>query len=668
MPDPILTHAPFAIIQAAASDGRKALLFLPAGRHQIQPFVDGQPAPVDVLIEPEAAEIMERQRVVQASAGKAPFFSPSHQSNQPWFTVEAFEWGTRADKTGREHTGVWAAGQFTEAGQKGVAIFPFFSPEFSIRDTAAPVRPIFNPHARPNMGGFVDAPAFQAMPPVTVQAAQAYPSAPAAVGAVADSNPSNQTNNQNSPMKKSWLLNQHPADGGGAAAPVVQAAAAPAVPAAPAAPAVVQASAAELAELNRLREEDKARREREADAFVVQCCANGLIPAKDEAAKAQWKKDFIANPDLGARLAKVQAAPVGRLVQAGKSSVEVVNEDVVRVVQAYNAAPDHVERAALWKHELRKRFKPEFDRIVQASSSFGTLAGDLVVQQSLDNLLYRFPEITRLSTNFSAEAASFNQNITTRTRTQRTAGSYSTDNGYVSGDKTDTDVQVVINAHKFDQVTLNVNTLGSTRRALFDEEEESMFYSVGKAIVDDLYALFTTTNYTNTPVTKSLVDFARDTVVDLKVALNNQKVFGGKRTLLLNSSYYGQLEKDLTVVSNLINPQAGQAIGTSKLPPIAEFDIFEAGNLPTTGNLTGFGFRADAVCMAARIPGDYVTALPGVPATGLVSVVTQPETGLSMQVVKYVDHQMGSATMRVALMYGVAKGRVAAGQILRSGA
>lgn len=670
--------APFAAVQAAASDarGRKSILYMPAGRWQITPWIGGTPQPLDVLVEPAAAREIEQQRAVQAQGGARAYFSPSHQSSQPWFEVEGFEWATRADKTGQTHTGIWASGSFTEAGARGMAanVFPYFSPEFFVDSLdGKPARVVANPNARLNMGGFVDNPAFP-MPPVPVQAAAGENSAPVAAGAVADSNQPQQTNQTD--MKKSWLLlDPTPAAGGGgsAAATPVQAAATPpaaaATPAAPAAAAPSAVQAAEAAELAALRAEKTARIEREAEAAVAVMAANGHIAPHDEAAKKQWRADFIANPALIERATKLpKALPQGQIIQAAGGQVLVVSEDIKRVIQAYGATPDATQRGQLWAADLRKRFKDEFDRVVQAANSLGTLTGDLVVQQSLDNLLYKFPMLARVSTDFSGENASFNQGIVTRTRSTRTAQDYNTTTGYANQDKTDTNVTVTINAHKYDQVGFNANELASTRRQLFAEEEEGMFYSLGLAMVDALYALITTGNFTNTPVTKSALDFGRDSVVDMKTTLHTAKVYGGVRTLLLNSTYHGVLEKDTTVISNLSNPNAGQVFSRGVLPEIAGFTPFEAGNLPTTGNLTGFGFRADALCIASRIPNDYATALAGVPATGVMQVITQPETGLSVLVTKYVDHDLGQAKMRAAVMYGVAKGQALSGVILRSAA
>jgi hypothetical protein len=72
--------------------------------------------------------------------------------------------------------------------------------------------------------------------------------------------------------------------------------------------------------------------------------------------------------------------------------------------------------------------------------------------------------------------------------------------------------------------------------------------------------------------------------------------------------------------------------------------------------------------LATRLPTDYASVFPEASGGGSVVTVTNPDTGMSVALAKYIDHVKGQASMRVAIMYGVAKGQIAAGQILRSGA
>ena len=83
-----------------------------------------------------------------------------------------------------------------------------------------------------------------------------------------------------------------------------------------------------------------------------------------------------------------------------------------------------------------------------------------------------------------------------------------------------------------------------------------------------------------------------------------------------------------------------------------------------TGNLAGFGFSKSALCAATRLPTDYAALLPGA-SYGAVTTVTDPDTGASCMQTMYVDHNIGVSNWRLAWMFGVAAGQVAAQAWLR---
>jgi hypothetical protein len=68
------------------------------------------------------------------------------------------------------------------------------------------------------------------------------------------------------------------------------------------------------------------------------------------------------------------------------------------------------------------------------------------------------------------------------------------------------------------------------------------------------------------------------------------------------------------------------------------------------------------------VPNDYANALASATGGGTIQVITEPNSGISVQLVQFVDHKLGAAYARMAYMYGAAKGQVDAGQILRSAA
>jgi hypothetical protein len=84
-------------------------------------------------------------------------------------------------------------------------------------------------------------------------------------------------------------------------------------------------------------------------------------------------------------------------------------------------------------------------------------------------------------------------------------------------------------------------------------------------------------------------------------------------------------------------------------------------------NLVGFAGSKSALVIATRTPNDYTSVLPGA-SFGNVQMVTDPDIGITVMQVQYVNHTLGTATSRIALMWGTAAGQTNAGQLIKAAA
>lgn len=325
-------------------------------------------------------------------------------------------------------------------------------------------------------------------------------------------------------------------------------------------------------------------------------------------------------------------------------------------------------RYALYAKEIRPRLAEGDPMPLEAANSPGTLAGTLVTQRTLELLKLNFPVIAKIATDFSDQPARFNQLIETRIVGIPSVVDYDATNGWVAQDATMVDVSLTLNKRQGVPLALNTELLSSTARRLFEELAPAQAYALGKSLVDALYALITAGNFTNAPVTAAGANFGRDKVIDMGTALTKRGVpFGSmNRNLLLASDYYGNLAKDSAIVT-LAAFQRPEIITAGMLPEVHGFGVIDAPNLPTTGNLAGFGFSRSALLLVTRLDSDYMTANPAAAqGNGTSEVVTDPDLGISVQQVQFVNHQMATAHQRISLLYGVAKGQDNAGQRLTS--
>jgi len=84
----------------------------------------------------------------------------------------------------------------------------------------------------------------------------------------------------------------------------------------------------------------------------------------------------------------------------------------------------------------------------------------------------------------------------------------------------------------------------------------------------------------------------------------------------------------------------------------------------TKATYIGVSGTRSALLFVSRVPLDYTKVLPDVPATAAIELVTEPRTGLTLMVLKYLDHSYETANMRVQLMFGTAIGDERQGMLL----
>lgn len=613
--------------------GQSLMMWMPGGTHDISLFQGDKPVARRVTVNQDSAKAAQAslEKFLKAG-GPRPFFDFNHME------AEASAWPQEFTWCEFPVPGVYARVEWTGAGKRAVdgKVFRAFSPAF-YADKATPSAITGAPIC---MGGLVNIPAFKKILPLWATGGACAPSSV---------NNGGETANQGNQMTLEEL-------------------------------AAKEAAAKQLADENialkakNAELEKKAQEDRKLQAknAVDDAVKRGVIAPKDTVLQARWAAMLEADPGNIVLLASSKGQSLDTPITTPGGQVEIVNEDFSQVLRAYDAASKNpTEAGRIWTSDLARKFEQGAgDQILRATQTTGTLVGALVTQRALDLMALKMPLLSRISTDFSDESASYGQAITTRIKSVPSASDYSTSTGYATNEAGITDVAVTINAHKSVQIAYNANELGGTKRNLLDEQSEPMQYALTKVVTDALLALITVANFPKATreTVVALADLDRTDLTAMRGTLNARGVPDWLRFFLFNSDYYAKLGGDTTVVSNLYNPDAGRSITTGDLPEIAGFLPIEVPNLPTGENLTGFAGGPASLCMAARTPGDYAAAIPGLPQTAVKRIIKDPRTGLSVELTMFIDHSLGKAVARVALMYGVAKGDATAGQRLCSAA
>ena len=631
------------------------IVWMPVGTHAITAgTVDGATFAGKVICDEQAARVIAASHAELKAAGQRLWLDMNHDDGSAVADVRSFSW----DAT----RGIIAHLEWTPRGEQALRNkeFSSFSPTFSAHKSTGRVAGLIEGHA---LGGIVNAPAFKAMPAlIAARFGGATPEKPAPVG---------QPGNQN--MKEllikilAALSVKHASDateeqlvelvakhtGSGVVSAEVTKLKNDYEAAQTAAITAKKASDAKIAEL-----ETKMTEQAAAVAGIV-----ARVSVSEKADLADVLASYIAKDPA--------SLPANRHNESARAELSMERaliwaRDIAPLVKrdGLHAIMCHAEKNSDGISKIAAKRKIGTVDIL-AANALGTLSGSLIAQKSLSLLKAQLPQFSLFATDFSNASAKLNQTIISRVRTIPTVQTYSTGSGYVKSDVTAIDVPVTISAHRYTQFDYNANELASTGRDLFGEQAEGSVYALGKDVLDTALALFLVAAYPGrTIVTQG--NFNRAAAIAARVALRKRKVQINQDNgfLLANEDYFGALAQDATIV-NLAVYQRPELVTEYLLPKIAGFQPFPYVDLPTTNNLTAIFGVKDCCLLATRLPYDYVDAQLG-SNYGNTSQITDPNTGLSMMLTQYVNHDAGASRYRLALMSGSAVGDGARAQLIAS--
>ena len=284
------------------------------------------------------------------------------------------------------------------------------------------------------------------------------------------------------------------------------------------------------------------------------------------------------------------------------------------------------------------------------ANSFGTQNGIIIAQRTLTTLLAKFPLLAKISTNFGKEPLLFGQTMIVKLVSARTAGNYSTTNGYVPTDGAMTDTPVVLNQHIHDTYQVNDQEASSTNEDLIQKQADVSAYALGRAIYNYLMALVIEANFPNFSVIATPGAMNRSALIDVNQVMDDRSVPDLNRFALLSTAYYAALKKDTIVVSINQNPAAGSAISTGILPDVDGTMVMKTSTIPANGQyLVGMVGIAESLALATTVPSAPPKDLP---VGGRVTQVMEPNSGIMMQLREWYNFDLGQTRRTSTLMFG----------------
>jgi hypothetical protein len=283
------------------------------------------------------------------------------------------------------------------------------------------------------------------------------------------------------------------------------------------------------------------------------------------------------------------------------------------------------------------------------ANSLGTTSnGKVVAQRALELLVENYGFIRNAVTDFSDAQAKKGDSIVTHIVSVQSASDYDSTNGYVASSATQSDVSIALSNFKHVSYAINDDERTSSSINLIERFAEQAAHAIGKSMVDSVLALVTTHYSSTLSISADALTFRG--VVSLGLNLDNNKVPMGGRFAVLSPGNYASLLNDTNITANA--QRSGDVVASGQIGTVAGVECYNYTGLPSAAS-KGFVAQREALVVAARLP-----ALPeGVSVPGDITNVTEPKSGLSLQVREFYDVKLGSHQRTYALIYGVARGQ-----------
>lgn len=292
-----------------------------------------------------------------------------------------------------------------------------------------------------------------------------------------------------------------------------------------------------------------------------------------------------------------------------------------------------------------------------------TLTTAEILLEIIEAFKVRFPFYRVLTTDFSSESMDYLQQVIARVSLVPTVRDYDATTGYkanaAEANALSEDVPVTLNRHKHTPIKIDFLDQEGTKRNLYEEAIMNAAFALGKEAFDYILSQVLVANFSESSV-YSVANSDKDMLDNIAGDMNTIGASPTGRYGLVNTGVYATLEADQRIASGDYHGQQRTDNAYGNLKNVAGFEnIWEYPSLPANAqNLSGFFGTKPAIVMAARVPNktqDLAASL-GVPANAKFERVTDPDSGMTLLGITWVEQGTFDLYTTVAWMYGVALG------------
>lgn len=268
-----------------------------------------------------------------------------------------------------------------------------------------------------------------------------------------------------------------------------------------------------------------------------------------------------------------------------------------------------------------------------------------IAEETLPVLQKKAAILSAFTTDFSPAPAEAFSAIATRIPTAMTASIYDASSGYAAVAGSTTAVTVTLDQHVYRTVGFTPVEIGNVGMSKLQTTFITpAVNSVVNAMLGSLWSIVTVANYPFSSFNASGSSF---TFADVLAGCKNLDNSGSltPRSAILNVNLYHPLLNELKA-NYLIGDTS--LVRDGQIGSLAGVNVYMDQQMPyASPGLGGIVAGKDAIAIAARLP--YTAGAPGVET----EVVTDPNSGLSIQLQKYYVPHLGQWHLTATAIYGV---------------
>jgi hypothetical protein len=296
-----------------------------------------------------------------------------------------------------------------------------------------------------------------------------------------------------------------------------------------------------------------------------------------------------------------------------------------------------------------------------------TLQTAQILDLSMDAFKVHLPFLTSaFASDFSGKTGVLGQDCIARIAKLPTTQDYDAANGgYANGataaESLFEDVPVTINQHKHVPVDLDYLVHeGTVDEVRLEEATANLGYVLAKSIADYCLGLASAANFSKS-TTAATANVDLDTLRTVRGEMNKVGANAMGRFGIVNTDVMSALDSDSRIASGDYH---GQRIGGSAIASLVNLqgfgNIWEYPDMPANGeNITGLFATPRSIVLATRIPRnnmDLANAL-GIPQVSGFETMTDPDSGLTLLGIKWIEQGTQKVQYTVTLMWGAVAGK-----------